>query len=191
MTTQNGILVVRAAIYDAMHAGRAVSPRETGGILLGFRTPDTVVVTRALPVPDVRSTERSYLRQRHRAHAKMAAVQRDVPSVVGYVGEWHTHPENQGPSRTDLRVIGETARFARGPVGLIVISFPTTGPARAHGRVVSRRRTWPVAIIDPVDLISSKLTITNDTADSLEAEAATLIGSEEPHDRRAQRHSTV
>lgn len=170
-----GTLVTRTAIDSAVRDGRTALPRETGGILMGFRTPVAVVVTRMLTVPDPRSSPHSYLRRRRRAQAQMAATHTETPRVVGYVGEWHTHPEDEEPSRTDLRAIAETARLASDTVALLVLSYPATGPARVYGRVAVRRGSWPIAVMDPVDIIGKCVTITEDTAASLEAEAARAL----------------
>lgn len=171
-----GILVTRTAVDAAARDGRTALPRETGGILMGFRTPTAIVVTRMLTVPDPRSSRHSYLRHRRRAQAQMASADTKA-SVVGYVGEWHTHPEDQEPSRTDLRAIGETARLAGGAVALLVLAFPATGPARVHGRVAVRRGSWPIAFMDPVDFIGKGVTITDDTVVSLEAEAVAALSN--------------
>ncbi|MGI8889034.1 MAG: Mov34/MPN/PAD-1 family protein [Nocardioidaceae bacterium] len=173
-----GLLVVRTAITAATETGRQALPQETGGILMGFRTPDTIVVTQALTVPDPNSSANTYLRRRRHAQALMAASLRHAHAVVGYVGEWHTHPHDQGPSTTDIRAIADTARLVNDPVALIVISYPATGPARAYARVAVRRCRWPTVLVHPVSLISNSMTITNDTAGSLEAEAAAALSSQ-------------
>jgi integrative and conjugative element protein (TIGR02256 family) len=169
-----GILVTSMALRGADDAARAALPDETGGILLGFHTPDLIVVTRILLVPDPHSSRHSYLRHRLRAQAQMAANHTDLPSIVGYVGEWHTHPADLGPSRTDARTLGATARLAASPVALIVLAYPPTGQARTHGMVALKHASWPTATIGRIDVITSQISITNDTAASLEAEATAL-----------------
>jgi hypothetical protein len=42
------------------------------------------------------------------------------------------------------------------------------------------RRPWPVPAISPVDVVGGDVTVTVDTTDSLEAEAAALTGEEAP-----------
>jgi integrative and conjugative element protein (TIGR02256 family) len=169
------VLVAHEAIAAAGAAGRRTLLRETGGILLGFRTPDLVVVTRTVVVDDPASSGRTYLRHRRRAQALLTAVRQDTCSVVGYVGEWHTHPADQPPSPTDLRALAETARMAPSVVALLVIGYSEQGPARLHSRVASRKHVMPVAAIDLVDIEHCTLTITEDTTASLEQEAATLL----------------
>ncbi len=169
-----GILIARAALDAVLTAGEQALPVETGGILLGFRAPGVIVITRALVVPDPRSSRHSYLLRGRRAQTLMAAARTDAPAVVGYVGEWHTHPADAPPSRTDQRALGTAARLATGPVALVVPAYPATGPARLHG-LVAVRQPWPVPAISPVDLARVDVQPTEDTPDSLEAEAATLL----------------
>ncbi|MCW2535954.1 MAG: hypothetical protein JWQ26_1653 [Modestobacter sp.] len=173
-----GILIARAALDTLLTAGEESLPLETGGILLGFRAPGAIVITRALIVPDPRSSRHSYLLHGRRAQALMAAARTDAPAVVGYVGEWHTHPADMPPSRTDQRALGAAARMAAGPVALVVPAYPASGPARVHG-LIATRQPWPVPAISPVDLSRADVQVTDDTADSLEAEATTLLPDSE------------
>ena len=169
------VLVAHEAIAAAGAAGRRTLPRETGGILLGFLTPNLVVVTRVVVVDDPASSGRTYLRRLRRAQALLNAARQDAGSVVGYVGEWHTHPADQPPSPTDLRALAETARMAPSVVALLVVGYSDQGPERFHSRVASRRGVLPVAAIDMVDIECCALTITGDTTASLEQEAAALL----------------
>jgi integrative and conjugative element protein (TIGR02256 family) len=168
-----GILVARAALDVVLAAGKQALPIETGGVLLGFRVPEGVVVTRALVVPDPRSSRHSYLLHSRRAQALMRAVRGDAPPVVGYVGEWHTHPAETPPSRTDQRALGAAARLAAGAVAQLVPAFPPAGAARLYG-LLAERHPWPVPVISPVDIVPVAITVTDDTPDSLEAEATAL-----------------
>lgn len=174
------ILIARAALQGVLDAGRGALPQETGGILLGFRTPDAIVITRTLVVPDPSSTGRSYLRRNRRARRLMADASTEAPPVVGYVGEWHTHPADAPPSRTDRSALTATARLGAGPVALLVPAYPPTGPAHVHG-LVAERRPWPVPAISPVDLAWADVQPMPDTPESLEAEAAALLPEPEGH----------
>jgi proteasome lid subunit RPN8/RPN11 len=169
-----GILIARAALDAVLTAGEQALPVETGGILLGFRAPGVLVVTRSLVVPDPRSSPHSYLLRGRRAQALMAAARTDIPAVVGYIGEWHTHPADAPPSRTDQRALGAAARLAAGPVAQVVPAYPASGPARLHG-LVAVRQPWPVPAISPVDMAAVDISITDDTPTSLEAEASALL----------------
>jgi integrative and conjugative element protein (TIGR02256 family) len=178
-----GVLVARDALDDAVRAGRDALPKETGGILLGFRTPAQVVVTRVLVIDDPRSSRTRYLRRRRRAQQQMTQALVDAPSVVGYVGEWHTHPESQRPSGMDVRAVGEIARLAGGAIALLVVAFPARGEPQIHARGAVRRDEWPIPVIDTVDVVSGDLIISEDTGAALESagSATTNLDSEGAH----------
>jgi integrative and conjugative element protein (TIGR02256 family) len=170
----DGILIARSAVDAATADGTAALPNETGGILLGFRTPNLIVVTRALTVADPRSSRNQYTRNHRRARARMDFDRGNAPPVVGYVGEWHTHPADVGPSWIDRHALSETARLAEGPLALIVLADPSAGPAHIYGAIAARRTIWPYDFLNPVEVTDARISVTNDTAASLEAEAAAL-----------------
>lgn len=103
---------------------------------------------------------------------------RRCPARGGYVGEWHTHPADIGPSRTDLRALAAIARLAQGPVALVVLADPAQGLSHVYGRVAICQDIWPVAAINPVQIDEAEVAITEDTAASLEAEATALTTRE-------------
>ncbi|NTW38596.1 MAG: hypothetical protein HGA44_01715 [Cellulomonadaceae bacterium] len=117
------------------HAGRTAQPRETGGILVGFRDRDTVVVTRALVVDDAQSTGVTYHLLQERAEAELVDLRTSAPHIVGYVGDWHTHPRDRPPSGVDLASFRQTARSASDLVSLVVLSFRDGEPANVYGAV--------------------------------------------------------
>ena len=100
-------LFVDAGVYDKMKSLRmAHLPVETGGILLGYHdfNVNAVVVVDALPAPtDSEGTAGSF--ERGLADVTEAVVEagRRTAGVVGYIGEWHSHPRGSSasPSRDD------------------------------------------------------------------------------------------
>lgn len=116
-------------------------PVEVGGILLGFRDGQRVVVVDVLVVTTPGATTTRYVRDDVQAnrqlHEFLAA--RDPKDPVGYVGEWHSHPAPVGPSRIDLKAIGATARATAGPIALVVFSAGLTPAFSAV--IAARRRT--------------------------------------------------
>src|SRR4051794_33447492 len=84
------VLVAQQALDAAVAAGKAALPKETGGILLGFRTPEGLVATRLLVVEDRSSSGHSYLRRRRAAQRLLDVVRRQAGAAVGYIGDWHT-----------------------------------------------------------------------------------------------------
>jgi integrative and conjugative element protein (TIGR02256 family) len=171
--TPVGILITGTALDAATTDGLAALPQETGGILLGFRTPDLVVVTRTLTVHDPRGSRHSYRRHRRRAQAQMAAAGINETPGIGYVGEWHTHPADCPPSRIDIRALMATARLTTAPVALIVLAYGTDRSVAVHG--LTAVREWPVPAVSPVQLFPASHSVTDDTAASLEAEAAEAL----------------
>ena len=172
--TPVGILITGTALDAATTDGLAALPQETGGILLGFRTLDLVVVTRALTVPDPRSSRHTYRRHRRRAQAQMAAAGINETPGIGYVGEWHTHPADCPPSRIDIRALTATARLTTAPVALIVLAYRADRSVAVHG-LTAVREPWPVPAVSPVQLFSASPTVTDDTTASLDAEAAEAL----------------
>lgn len=110
-----------ATMTDA--ADRAI-PKETGGILLGFRSDQGLHITGAIEVTDLRATKHAYRRAHRRASKLLAAALADQPSdsPVGYVGEWHTHPAPAGPSDIDMHAIAATALAATDQIALVVLA---------------------------------------------------------------------
>lgn len=118
------VSVLQSARDSGVTAAIHSLPRETGGILAGWRTSDGIHVVEMLEVPSRWATRSSYVRSRGRANFALCAYVKNLPfgSSVGYVGDWHTHPGPQPASQTDLDSIKEFARNDRQPLALIVLS---------------------------------------------------------------------
>lgn len=158
------ILVAKAVLASMTEAGLAALPLETGGVLAGFRAGDQIVVTRAFTLTDAASTGRSYVRREAAAQAWLADVLAAGPTVVGYVGEWHTHPADQPPSSTDRSSLRDAARTSRDVVALLVLPFHDGRPRSIHGLVGQRRAALRPALVGEADVITS-------CADATEMEA--------------------
>jgi len=95
-------------VEDTMFAIRAEQlPNETGGILVGYYDLNlkAVVIVDALPPPpDSKATPHSFERGTEGLAEKMNDISSRTAGVVGYVGEWHSHPDNYPavPSTDDL-----------------------------------------------------------------------------------------
>ncbi|AIJ46960.1 hypothetical protein O987_14220 [Comamonas testosteroni TK102] len=82
-------------------------PNETGGVLLGyydFNISAVVVVAGLPPPPDSKSSPGSFERGVAGLAEAVAEASRRTAGVVGYIGEWHSHPQGHSasPSRDDL-----------------------------------------------------------------------------------------
>lgn len=101
----------------AAHLGhmRASSlPAETGGVLLGYFdfNVNAIVLVSALPAPpDSKSTTASFERGVAGLPDAVNEAARRTAGIVGYVGEWHSHPRGHSasPSRDDLIQLVEIA----------------------------------------------------------------------------------
>ncbi len=118
-----------AARRVIVQAGRRSLPRETGGILVGHRDGESVIVTRAIEVPSRVATRTSYRLDHDQAQAALNRVLSASPQdpLAGYVGEWHTHPADVGPSLIDRWSIASAARKSTAQIALVVC-HPTAQP---------------------------------------------------------------
>lgn len=83
-------------------------PSETGGILLGyydFNVKALCVVT-ALPAPaDSVGSTTSFERGIEGLKAEVEEISRRTAGIVGYVGEWHSHPKGHSSTPSDYDVV--------------------------------------------------------------------------------------
>ena len=96
---------------------------ETGGILAGWRHGAGIYVSRFMEVPDSHATRASYLRRHTLATEHLENLIESLPeeSPIGYVGEWHTHPGNHGPSWTDRNQLKRISKRLKADIALIVL----------------------------------------------------------------------
>lgn len=85
----------------------AALPNETGGVLLGYHDFNigAVVLVDALPAPlDSRASLESFERGTDGLMTAVQEASARTAGVVGYVGEWHSHPSGHSatPSQDDL-----------------------------------------------------------------------------------------
>lgn len=101
-------LSIDRGLEDKLRTLRAAClPAETGGILLGYHdlNINTVTIVDALPAPpDSVSSGTSFERGVDGAMASVVEARRRTANIVGYVGEWHSHPPDHGahPSHDDF-----------------------------------------------------------------------------------------
>ena len=118
----SGLLVDRRALESMMEWAQAAAPRETGGLLLGHFQQSVPVVVQAPEIHDSRATRVRYRRDVSAAGVMLARARReDSTSLIGYLGEWHTHPLPIGPSRRDRRAIAVLANSGDHDVFLVVL----------------------------------------------------------------------
>ena len=151
-----GAEVVRQAFEEAS----AALPLETGGVLLGFRDAEGIVVTRLLTVRDEASSGVSYVRSREHAQKALEIELELAPSHVGYVGEWHSHPAPSEPSGIDERSLRATVLSGRAPIALLVVATAADGTWSVHARLaegVPRMfRAKSVRVVVPTVLVDER-----------------------------------
>jgi integrative and conjugative element protein (TIGR02256 family) len=104
---------------------------ETGGLLLGWWDGEHIVARHAVEVVDPEASRSSWTREEGRAqHALEQALAAFDHPWLGYVGDWHTHLLDRGPSRQDVRSIRHASRCYDKPLLLLV--------QRAHHRLDAR-----------------------------------------------------
>lgn len=104
-------LTLDAGLEAQLHALAAMAhPRETGGLLLGWWQHRVPVVIAVVEVADPNAGRNRWTRDETRATQALERVRRTFPAHVGYVGEWHSHPADVGPSMQDVRAIRRACR---------------------------------------------------------------------------------
>jgi integrative and conjugative element protein (TIGR02256 family) len=124
-------------------------PCETGGILIGYRTGDDVVIERTLEIPDSAATAFSYRRDHAMAQRALELQLESAQAHLGYVGEWHSHPAPAGASGQDVREIAAISRLSAHPVALLVLRKDAQERWGVSAWIASG------GVVDQVELIST------------------------------------
>lgn len=138
-TTPRCITVHQEALRRIVVNAERAFPRETGGILLGYRTTSALVAIEAIEVRDPNATATRYKRDRRSAQQLLDSRLRDEPksSVLGYIGDWHSHPADVAASAVDLSTLRENTLRDRDSLALIVVRHVASEWVEA-GYVTSR-----------------------------------------------------
>lgn len=137
------IRVSKDSLASAELLALKASPHELGGILVGWwEGNSTAVVVEFLPVADHAAGRAHYERRHALAQGALDGYLRDRDdSRLGYVGEWHSHPAPQPPSRIDRSELNAIVRQARKQVALVVLAIDERHAITAHGLIGHPR--WP------------------------------------------------
>lgn len=112
--------VVGEALDDIFRMAEAAGPYETGGLVLGPRSSESVWIARAIEIrPELPSTTR-YAIPAGVTHSSVDAI-RACDVRIGYIGDWHTHPADAGPSLTDVSSLRANARRSGGAQRLVAL----------------------------------------------------------------------
>lgn len=107
-----------------MRAAKDAFPRETGGILVGV-----VAETHGATRPWITHAVEVRSRRSGRAHYELPAGSREravkrlrrFDPRVGYLGDWHSHPMDVGPSHTDAASIASISETGDCPRPLLFV----------------------------------------------------------------------
>lgn len=150
MSTVTEVLLAESAATMLLLAAAAAHPSETGGLLLGPRSSQRPWVTHALEVPSARPSPAHYVLPAGLTH-RLIACSRGVDRRLGYLGEWHVHPIDTGPSRADDRTMRRLASRAPNPPILLLARLAAGGYA-LEGHVWSGVHRRQLTIIRTGDL---------------------------------------
>jgi len=122
------VLLSGPVIAELSSTARAALPNETGGLLLGWWETndevDAVIVRHAIEVPDRRATPVTWVRRPSTARTALSrALTALKHPLLGYVGDWHSHPESCPASRQDQASLLRTSLQYEHPV-LLLIHLP-------------------------------------------------------------------
>jgi proteasome lid subunit RPN8/RPN11 len=132
-----------------INAARAAHPKETGGVLLGVLTHGRPWITTAVEVPDADATGVYYELEGGAAPAIVDAMTLLDPRL-GYLGEWHSHPADVGPSELDaqsVRAIADDASAGCAHPVLLIARRRGSGYG-LDTRQLQRRRLRSLHLID-------------------------------------------
>jgi proteasome lid subunit RPN8/RPN11 len=125
----SGIILIAETAADTVRASaRSAHPNETGGILLGVTADGKPWITQAIEIHSHDRGRRHYRLPYDRTHEAVHTARKADPRV-GYLGEWHSHPADVGPSPIDRATMRRIAYLRQpwfGPV-LIVVRRTSTG----------------------------------------------------------------
>jgi len=149
----------KAVIELSLAAQRAIVkatatslPNEAGGILLGYKRNDRTVVVDVLVLESAQPSFDRYLRDDVAANLRLAEYRSrsGADEVVGYVGEWHSHPSSVGPSSIDRDSTLDTAQSGGHEVALCV--YAPWGEQQFHGLIATPGKVWRPLRAAKVDL---------------------------------------
>jgi len=104
-TPSSNLVVVETDVRIVLRAHRQIGSikGEQGGILMGERRGEHIVVTHAsTPGKGDRSWYSGFIRSKSRHQRFIDRIYKETQGKSNYIGEWHSHPEpNPQPSITD------------------------------------------------------------------------------------------
>jgi integrative and conjugative element protein (TIGR02256 family) len=138
------ILISDIAQATILAAAQGAHPNEAGGILVGVRGADRPWITHALEIPASTVGASHYVLPAGVTRPLVRCVRR-VDKRLGYLGEWHVHPADGGPSETDRRTLRIIARKSHEPI--LVIARRASGTYLVDAWIRARLRLVSLKIV--------------------------------------------
>lgn len=128
MTGMRVVIDAPALLKFSEYRQTGVSSREACGILLGREWEGTLEITEATPPQESDRRHRSSYVRMTAGHLALARESwKASQGLVGYLGEWHSHPEDHAsPSGQDLQSSRELARRNSCRVLSIIVGLRTS-----------------------------------------------------------------
>jgi hypothetical protein len=105
------------------HAAQQALPNETGGVLLGCIIDERPVIAEVVEIKDPDATDRGYAIPQGRVDDVVSEARTRDPRL-GYLGEWHSHPSEAGPSPLDLATMLGAAQDSGMSEPILVLVHP-------------------------------------------------------------------
>lgn len=121
---------IRSQVVSEMRGRlQCAAPKETGGLMIGVTHSKRriIYVTRIIdPPPDSKGTSSGFRRGTRRLPQTVDVIKKASGDLLGYVGDWHTHPRGSGRiSTTDIKAMLQTKRdfdMADLPTFILIVS---------------------------------------------------------------------
>ena len=135
------------ALQGAIEAADAARPLETGGILVGTEIDRRTTVSGVVEVVDPDAKPNRY----HVAEGLVAealALAKEADPRVGYLGEWHSHPDGSGPSTLDVATMLSIAAGSDCANPVLLLVHPPDHEPRVAAYVTTPAGLKP-AVVEP------------------------------------------
>lgn len=101
----------------------ALTDYESGGMLFGVIRPGALTISFATPAyPDDKRSKTEFIRRDKRHLRVLDSVRRRFGGTIGYLGEWHSHPECiPHPSGVDLKGWNAVEKESGKPLVFLII----------------------------------------------------------------------
>lgn len=169
--TPPAVVICADALEPMWRAGEAALPKETGGILVGFRTGHGIIVTRSATVVDPASSGHHYQLHDEQAQHALDDLRLTGAPLLGYVGDWHTHPADQPPSPIDLASLKQAARTSGDLLAQIVLPFHDRHRRPPHGAIALRQRSRTIIRRHLVIVGPAQIAVSADAPSKVEQDA--------------------